>query len=1401
MKKKFILVISVFITFSVFSQSKLPSNYEGYRELLNAGQISTGASVLQNSSILDAFINPSVLADKKRYILDFNYTGIVGYQNVSTSSSPYPGNSVNLGLGIPTRAGYISISSGYIGASSGNGFISNLSNQGFLSFSIAKDVYKDFYMGMGLKTILVDDMSSNAVLYDILADIAFTHKVGDLGRVKDFKWSMALQNLGWGSLAVNNFNKSSGFYDELSPSLFTLDSGLSFTAFSKDDFSIEYEAGLRLPTFQNLVLSSGANFCYKDIFEFNISIETDIRELAGVSPSVKDYSSLIPSFGFLYRYKPKYKEKEDIKNSEVHIRAGSGAVLNSSMWGYSLGLTVPFGSLNNGGPDIDLQFSKNDINKKSYNKKYFLRNISSSSSKREVKEIKVGSSKKNNIILEENSIKKYISPNGDGIQDDLSISLNINNRNYISDYKFVFKDEEGNIVKTIKNNKDKNISKEKDFFIRLFKLKKDIDIPDKIVWNCKNEKGEIVKDGIYSLTFYIYDYEKNVTERGPFYFEIDTIAPSVDFNLKKYDLVFSPNKDGNKDLLIIKQKSSNENSWKVQLTHPFLGTILDYDISGKLPNEFVWAGKNSRGFMVPDGIYKYSVSSTDLAGNSVEKVLSNISMVTDNSPINLVISNKGLSPNGDGLNDSITFTPKMSVNEGILDWDFTIFDENKNIVMEVNGENSSVPDSFIFYGKDREGLLVREGNYGAELNVKYINGNNPKSITPEFSVDITKPSANINLDYSVFSPDNDEKKDFLIINQKTSSEDLWESIITDDKGDIVYKKLWYNSIDSIFKYDGIGSDGKVLSDGKYSYKLIAKDSAGNIGESNSVNFSIDTLKSDISLELSEKAFSPNGDGIKDFIDIFPKISKKSKIESFQIEIYDSSGELVYNLKKSKFLNDAYRWSGFSLDNDLVDDGVYKVRLFVKFSNGYENECFSRNFVLDNSMPKIVVDYDNLYFSPNNDGKRDYLSFPQESSIEKFWDCKIINYDDRVVKTLYKSGKLDNFYWDGKDSEGNILPDGIYSYLVKCEDDAGNICSMKIPNIVIDTSMPTISLVSSKKGFSPNNDKRLDNIKFDLDVKKREGIDKWEVLIENIDNKSKKVFSGENSVPKKIIWNGVNSDKNIVEGKYNVTFKVSYFNGYIATENDEISLDISSPLIDCKINPIPFSPDSDGVNDKLNINLSFIDKSNILKWQLKIKDPKGNSFKNFEGKNSDYENIVWDGYGDKGDLVFSAEDYPYTIKVIDEYGNMSLKEGYIPIDVLVIRDGDKLKIRIANITFAPNSAKLDSKSYIKSMETLSKVAKILKKYKDYKVIVEGHANALMWNDYVKAKNEEKNELQPLSEKRASAIREELIKLGISVNRLSIKGCGGRFPLVNPKKDEKLWKTDKWKNRRVEFILEK
>jgi outer membrane protein OmpA-like peptidoglycan-associated protein len=260
--------------------------------------------------------------------------------------------------------------------------------------------------------------------------------------------------------------------------------------------------------------------------------------------------------------------------------------------------------------------------------------------------------------------------------------------------------------------------------------------------------------------------------------------------------------------------------------------------------------------------------------------------------------------------------------------------------------------------------------------------------------------------------------------------------------------------------------------------------------------------------------------------------------------------------------------------------------------------------------------------------------------------------------------------------------------------------------------------------------------------------------------------------------------------------VNYTKGdVVSARGTGVTVDVSGPELSFNSRPEFFSPDNDGVDDELIISLSAQDASPIAGWSLEIREPEPPYlvFYRIEGRGSPAERIIWDGRSSKGELVQSAMDYPYTFKAEDILGNASSTEGKIGVDVLVIRDGDRLKIQVPAIVFTPNTASLDGNNpadKANNEKVLRRIAEILNKFRDYKVQVEGHANPVAGTEA-----EEKGELKPLSEKRAQAVVDWLARNGgVARSRLFSIGMGGTRTVV-PYTDM----DNRWKNRRVVFIL--
>ena len=236
----------------------------------------------------------------------------------------------------------------------------------------------------------------------------------------------------------------------------------------------------------------------------------------------------------------------------------------------------------------------------------------------------------------------------------------------------------------------------------------------------------------------------------------------------------------------------------------------------------------------------------------------------------------------------------------------------------------------------------------------------------------------------------------------------------------------------------------------------------------------------------------------------------------------------------------------------------------------------------------------------------------------------------------------------------------------------------------------------------------------------------------------------------------------------------------------------------------FTPDGDGMND----TIVFSPKINYIEetpesWQILIKDPQGHDFKTFKGSGALPESLEWDGKSDRGENVVSKNTYTAYLTVTpSRTDRLRTKELTAETDIKistglileVIVPEHEWKIVVQTIAFDPDAATFDKLSEEQAKanhDTLNEVAQQIKSHTGAKAVIEGYANNISGTE-----KENVEELIPLSQKRAEAIVEELVKRGIDPSQLEARGMGGANPLAS-RRDKANW----WKNRRVEFRIKK
>jgi outer membrane protein OmpA-like peptidoglycan-associated protein len=555
--------------------------------------------------------------------------------------------------------------------------------------------------------------------------------------------------------------------------------------------------------------------------------------------------------------------------------------------------------------------------------------------------------------------------------------------------------------------------------------------------------------------------------------------------------------------------------------------------------------------------------------------------------------------------------------------------------------------------------------------------------------------------------------------------------------------------------------------------------------------------------------SPNYDGIQDQVMFDLDVTDRSRIKGWRLQVTDENDAVVREFRMSeremeenltpllfvkRFFSgrdslsvpETIMWDGSDSAGKKVPDGRYGYHFFAWDERENISPVKSGYLVVDTTSPEVSLNADSLIFSPNGDGNKDTLVIRQKvvSAPDDKWRGEIKNSDGAVVVAYDWDGTNvpAKLVWNGTGADGKLLPDGIYYYTITSSDRAGNSTAASVKEIILTTVTDIADLRPSAEYFSYRSSKEK-FIRFFPDLTSVSGIEKWELTISDKADNAVRVIGGTGQVPSFIDWDCLDSKgKMLDDGDYYASISVWYTNGNNPVSyKKRIIFDASPPQVKISHSPEFFSPDGDGENDYLVINTSARDNGEIAGWEIGIYNESGILFKKFAGKGPSPESFKWDGIGDNGELVESASDYNMQFTAVDAAGNISQTAAdRFAVDILVIVTERGLKMRISNIEFAFGSAVLRKRG----TKILDRVYQILEKYKNYRVVIEGHSDDIGSEEFNLA----------LSEKRALAVRDYLVKKGTSADRLEYVGMGESSPFYPNTNEE-----NRRRNRRVEFLL--
>jgi flagellar hook assembly protein FlgD/outer membrane protein OmpA-like peptidoglycan-associated protein len=1322
-----------------------PSGADLLPDLYSARLLGEGAFVTQQGSAQELAVNPASGGDAQRMVFDAGYIGIL--------DKDASGGIANLGALFPTRFAVLGASARYVGSPSV--YVLNEESAFLFNAAASKELYPGMNVGLGFNMGIGAGDWAN-----LSADLGFRYNMGKLGPLENFTWAVVARSLGL----------------SFAPSPFTLVGGVSADVLhlraaapdKADPLVLTALADFSVPTFQNVTGKFGFSGVIAGIVTVSTSWGFNVKELQ--DRDVRE-PMFIPTVGLGVHFALKSTGKRIAggtlpTDGDISIATGVKPLYHG-IYAAGAGVTWTAGVKDNVPPHITVDYPET----------------------------------------------AYISPNNDGQKDALEFPVAITDQRYITRWVMEIQNDGGETVRTYRN-KERRIETQGFWEVvkRVQEVKGGVAIPESLRWDGTYEDGQIVPDGVYSFVIRAKDDNDNEAVTRRYEVVVDNTPPDVQIApITDANKIFSPDGDGNKDTLAIGLAGSAEDWWDAGLYDAAGNKVRAFDVRENAPASVTWDGMADNGTLVPDGVYSFRIASTDRAANHAEAALANIVISTIQPVVHIALSDAYLSPNGDGVKDTVGLNFEVPVQEGIMGWTLEIRDTAGSTRRTYNG-TSPAPVSIDYDGRDGSQGVLPEGAYRAAFSVVYRNGFVSTDTSPPFTIDVTPPRVSVGAGFDAFSPNNDGVQDEMTITQAGSNEVLWRGEIRNEanpQAAPVRVFRFAGTPPASIPWDGHTDAGALAADGRYLYELSATDRAGNFAKAGTQPFTLSTADTSIMLTTDLRAFSPNGDRTKDTINLTPQIKSRDGITSWQARIRDGQGQAVRTFSGAAAVPQNIAWDGRRDDGSAAADGQYTGQISLVYAQGDRPRAETRPFLLDTAAPDGNVNAAWTVFSPNGDGRRDTLPLGVVTTGSDLWEAEILAGAANAppVKAWSWTGAAPEITWDGTDDNGNSAADGTYRFVLASTDEAGNGTRREVQAITLDARTPRVFFTESAAAIAPKAGNNA-QVTFAPSLSFSDGIESWELALKDATGATVKAFTNrsENRAAPgaAIVWDGLDGNGTVREGVFTPSLTVIWTKGDVATaESDPIMIDVSGPSLEFVTSPEFFSPDNDDVDDELFIALGITDASPIASWSVDIREPQTNRlFYRVEGKGQPAGRLIWDGRSNTaggvsgGELVQAASDYPYTFKAADSLGNESALDGIIGIDVLVIRDGDNLKIAVPSIQFRSNAADFDglpAAVVATNTRVLGRVAQILNKFRDYKVTVEGHANPTTLPGAARDR-EESTELVPLSEKRAQVVVDILVRNGVTRSRLSSTGVGGRRTVA-------AWddENNRWKNRRVEFIL--
>lgn len=597
-------------------------------------------------------------------------------------------------------------------------------------------------------------------------------------------------------------------------------------------------------------------------------------------------------------------------------------------------------------------------------------------------------------------------------------------------------------------------------------------------WDGKTDSGTTAPDGNYVASL-VLDYGssfKPVTVRSSG-FLLHAAPPGASLLLSPGSL--KPREGGFERPVEIGLKPASRGveleSYSLSVVDP-AGRVVAILGSAAPGAKLRWDGKTSQGSPAePASVYGLVAELRDALGN-VATARANLPV--EELPLvpgeNAVVpAGAGLSPNGDGIMDSVELRLTVANRAAVRSWRLLVLDAAGKAAASFAGDGAALRDRITWSGRGDSGEPAPEGAYLAELSLDYgTSFRSAKVQSRRFVLSLSPPKGSIRVSPAELVPDEKGLVSPALISVEAASAlarlSSWRIDIADAAG------RGLASFDSEWPpkpiaWDGVFSDGGLVEPGAdYALTATVVDEFGVLG-SFQAPLRIGALPAPTeasSVRALARGFSPSVQGsIK--VAIEAGHAPLIKRWSLDIEREDRTVRLSYS-GEGPGMPEGFTWNGKLQDGTLAPDGRYVARLALDYGRAYSpTRVESEAFILQAERPQARVTVSPELFSPDGDGVAEAVSLGLEA-LSRYsrlaeWSIDIADPAGNPFKsfrgTWPAGGPLPPLVWDGKNDKGESVESAeAYALTARVRDEFGNQTELK-SKVEVD-----ILVVKAGEGF-------------------------------------------------------------------------------------------------------------------------------------------------------------------------------------------------------------------------------------------------------------------------------------------------------------------------------------------------